>query len=541
MKTSKLSNLLTQPEIQNKPSKVKIELKTINIGDLIDAFNDGTTSFGERKAIFEELRRRDVDLARESITNLCRNYEHSGAKDLINFICFMLDYVVLDIFEKFECVLALHNSNNSNTRGYFTQILRDYSAMSKDTRPSITIFIDVLRYLLVDSSMSNQQNDEVVDHVKWFLNDSSLSTPFIYKTIISIQRDEDRKVQKNYLDCLYMEFFNSQIDPNHLILSAQYLLQWKLNVSEVESKLLSIAQSLDTTYNTRADSADLLIKMGSSSIREAASKIISELGRDMSSAPTLATNKQNVHLMDESVNKFLLILGGTKLDVITKDSEAERVIIFSDVIEIIKALPKYSNNSDEINSSLLRIKIDQLIYPGSQTLATIFIKIFQMIQKHSYKDMLMDRLIEELIEAANTCSSGHVSRLVNIFSGIDGFVMDIGFRNQIESNIAGRLNAKIKTAIDTQTRDNISKTGRIPDIEELNIIDVEYRNKISCEMINNQPEDRLSFNQFFRENIGYIRDEMYNEFVGGGHVTSDDFEMYIRQGLIFYETGHKEN
>ena len=160
-----------------------------------------------------------------------------------------------------------------------------------------------------------------------------------------------------------------------------------------------------------------------------------------------------------------------------------------------------------------------------------------MIEKHTYKTMLMDRLVEELIDMADTCSTGHCNRLVNVFSGIDGFVMDIGWRNQIESNIAGRLTTRARIAIDHDARHG----AILLSAQQIKDIDDEYRAKILCEMLSEHVDERLTFNQFFREVIGDVRNELREEFVTiGGYISADDFDIYFRQGLVFYETGERD-
>jgi hypothetical protein len=526
MKKTSISSLISKKSTNDKIPQPIINPESLDLIDLTEGFHNGINSFGTRKKYLEEIKKRFPDLARESITNICRNAEYSGASDFVNFICFILDYYPdLDIFEKMECTLTLFNSKHKKAQLYLIKLLKDYIKETKQTRPSITIFVDIIKYLLISPNESL-----VYPYIKWFCTDSEYPYNYIYKTIISIQRDSDRVACKEYLDSFYIEFFFSDnTDDNHKILSAQYILQNKTKrYEETECVILLIAQNLNTPYNTRADSADLLIKLGSEYVRKEAITIISELGKDISATPSISANKQNVHLLDESVNKFLLTLGGIRLDIIKNNKGIEECIKFDNIVDIIK---EYSND-DKINNSLLRIKIDQIIYPGSQSLSTIFIRIYQMINKHENKELLMQRLIEELIDMADTCSSGHCSRLVNVFSGIDGFIMNIGWQKQIESNISGRLTKKAKMA-------TCKEIGDLNQEEILSLND-EYRSKILSEMIEPDIENRLTFNTFFLECIGSIKDEMYEEFVGQKHITDEMFDLYFRQGLMYYEIGIRD-
>jgi hypothetical protein len=242
------------------------------------------------------------------------------------------------------------------------------------------------------------------------------------------------------------------------------------------------------------------------------------------------------------VDSFLLDLAGTKLDVVRGDDGNERARTFDDVVkDLVRYVEagKYRESLDKMNVSLLRLRIDQIVYTGSQSLATIFVRIYQRTQKHAFKDMLLERLVEELIDMADTCSSGHANRLVNVFSGVDGFIMDIGWRSQIESNISGRLTAKARVAIDKTAREKAEKKAITYTAEELKVIDEKFRDAVLEQMTSDKVEERLEFHAFFRDCIGGIREEMKREFVPA-HVTEDEFELMFRQGLNFYETGVRE-
>lgn len=527
-------------------SSVEIDEKIPDdIGDLMDAFCDGTKSFGQRKLYFEEMRRRDNDIGREAISGLCKSFQESGSKDLRSFICFLFDYGKLDLFQKFECAMVLDYSKHESAKDCFLSILKDFINIPYESRPSLALFIDVLKYLIVSSV-----EDRVKGFIEWFMKDSKAPIQFIYKTITSIHRESIdnsqvgelpiRKASKEYIDYLYLSFFRIPPDARHCVLSAQYLLNNGLAIDKVEEVLLEIANDRTLEHITRADAADVLLKVGSERVRANAGRVITELGRDMSALPTISSNRENVHLVDESVKEFLLVLGSFPLVTVQKDG-VEKSREFDDVVRIIHNIPLYEPNKEKIDSSLLRIRLDQLIYPGSQLLSGIFLRIFQCIEKHPDCGLLMQRLIEELIDMADTCSTGHANRLVNIFSGVgmNGLFLRIPWKDQIESNIAGRLTAKAKIAIDNEARADFAKKNITPSIEELKTIDDTFRDNVLCEMMNEKIENRVNWNRFLREVMSSLREEMSKEFVGEGHITAQEFDLFFREGMIFYETGQR--
>jgi hypothetical protein len=94
-----------------KSSSVIRDWNSYDVYDLIDEFHDTSNPIGERKVIYEIMKSKDPELAKEQIINLCRNYEGSGSKALLSFIYFVLDYFNLDLFSKIECVFTIYNSN----------------------------------------------------------------------------------------------------------------------------------------------------------------------------------------------------------------------------------------------------------------------------------------------------------------------------------------------------------------------------------------------------------------------------------------------
>ena len=195
-----------------------------------------------------------------------------------------------------------------------TSILRDFAQEAPGSRPSIALYIDILRYLF-----EGPFEERVAESVRWLCQSSGVAIPFLYHTIVSVTReaaapnDPDsmppRRASKEYPACLYRAFFQGPIDDKHRILASQYLLSNELDRPAVEGVLLSICKDSTRPHNIRADAADTLVKLGRPNVRTEAMRVIAELGKDLTRLPTLATNRENVHAFDASVIQFLLELG----------------------------------------------------------------------------------------------------------------------------------------------------------------------------------------------------------------------------------------
>jgi hypothetical protein len=158
--------------------------------------------------------------------------------------------------------------------------------------------------------------------------------------------------------------------------------------------------------------------------------------------------------------------------------------------------------------------IDRAVYGSTNmTLATILSKIWTYIQDSEHRAELERRLLEELIDANNKCSTGYTSRLVNVLSGFDDDMsITISFEDQIIANLEGRLNANIKKIEDEEEQGGI--------LEEMTIPVIHYHL-------------RPNFLKFFRENISEIREGMFQEFTS--FMSDIDYDMYFRKAIIHYE------
>lgn len=81
------------------------------------------------------------------------------------------------------------------------------------------------------------------------------------------------------------------------------------------------------------------------------------------------------------------------------------------------------------------------------TLKQMFLSLFMFIQKHIYRDELLDRLNEELEDMSGTCSTGHMSRLINVLQGYsDEYSISIDPEKYMKTWIYNSLNNLLKDA-----------------------------------------------------------------------------------------------
>jgi len=346
-----------------------------------------------------------------------------------------------------------------------------------------------------------------------------------------------------------------------MILSAQVILGFdffeKEHKTQVENIILDFCQDNQLDFNLRADAADLLLTFATSDYtRQVALDTIILLGRQINRGiHSVYDDKQNVHnqTIDDSIKEILCFLASIQLETkngnyITYEDTCKEIIEFYCKIHNIEMNSKYllfddtnepdtkneTNDIDEdndyvcndtilknlelIRASFLRFSLDRGLYNNFQSIQTLFIKIWNIIKTHEHRDSLTSRLFEELIDMSGSCTSGHISRIVNVLSGfeINGKLINlsIDYKDEMTSNMIAKLNKKI-----------------------CNIEDEDYKYNISEEMLwTSNYESRIHFNKFFRENVMEIRNQLYDEYVVTLNLLdSETFEINFRQALMKFE------
>lgn len=272
------------------------------------------------------------------------------------------------------------------------------------------------------------------------------------------------------------------------LLSAQFILAHfvptEYNRIQLEDFLLSIAEDKEQTINYRAECADILYNYGiEKHYVDSATKIINELGElyTQNKCSTIYTNIQNVH--DTTINKNII---NTLRELIQKVKSKRHS---GEVLEIIR--DKYSHldksKMDKIMSSLERIMIDTAKYE-MLNMSDILVLVWEFICQSEHKQELEYRLIQELEDMDETCSTGHLSRILNVLSGyFSENVVQISLKDQLRSNIFARYTKLIKMLSD------------------------DLQDKINNELISNDYDKKDNIKTFL---LDYnLEDILYKEFV----------------------------
>ena len=355
---------------------------------------------------------------------------------------------------------------------------------------------------------------------------------FFYKYIKDVQYNYDY-----FIKISQMEFIDKpQNSIYYRILSGQYLLQ-KSSLSQDEimgiySILTNFANDVTIEYDRRADAADVLLQLGDENTKRIGRQIITELGINDRSI-TIFDNAQNVHTqeVEESVLETLEFFASIPIITINK-IPIDFDYVNAQIEDILKTRSdeSFNDSNDKIKLALNRIRLDRALYSKyNNTLSNILVKIWSYLTKHKYEKEMLNRLLEELIEMSGTCSTGFVSRLINVPSGFGDFSVRISWEDQIIANLSGRLNAKIRNISIESCKNYEHEILSVSD----NIEDFQANVMMELTICSSNVQNRPNFNLFFRKNIAEIREEMYKEFTE--YLDDTTFDLYMRKALSRYE------
>ena len=148
-------------------------------------------------------------------------------------------------------------------------------------------------------------------------------------------------------------------------------------------------------------------------------------------------DSQNVH--NTTINQSTL---NTASELINRyDTQNRRIDFVYYKRKSLDELPP--EQIEKVEKSIHRINTDTSTFGKDFTLYTIYQSLLNLIDRHPQKNDLNERLLDELIDMSGKCSTGHLSRLINV---LQGFETDLQVKVKI--NINDEIYAKIKHLIE---------------------------------------------------------------------------------------------
>ena len=403
-----------------------------------------------------------------------------------------------------------------------------FADLVNDRRIEVKYRVEASRYLIASENEENIQISqeallEIIDSKEYSSSYRySIIAGFIGKTGIStilnagklkIPYDED------FVYVLQTNFFYGDNEPRERVLSGQHLIQMECVDSkekeEISNMLLEISNSEALSEDIRADAADVVLRLGVGNSKVKARDIIRLLGRQPSGQKMLSTvysDSQNVH------NENIIRCVSTFIEKIISETSAQIPPfqqVYSEIGNLIRQKKLEPKQRISALKSLNRVSVDSATFTENNVnLAEILIHVWVRIQGHPEEEKveLEKRLIEELVDMSDTCSSGHCARFVNILSTYD-VSLRISWEEQIEANVSGRMQARIRDIQDDNLRTKIV-LGMLDDSEE---------------------EDRQAYVEFVKDQLKVLEKELFSEFVGEGYISEDKFKTAFEKSKSKWE------
>lgn len=460
------------------------------------------------------------------------------ASDIIQILVMLIKDTAIDSHERATSAVSLYNN------GEIEVCYVCFSTLAYDRSLLVKYRVEACRYLF--GSWDDECRQEALDVLLEIIGTSSLQSSFRYRIITGYISNtgigtllNNNKIMIGYNEPFVFElqnlfFFDVRNDVRDRILSGQHLLQMDESVSEdlrksVADHLLQIALDEEQTVRTRADICDVLLRENERFVGfvedEETSERVKRVDDECAAVAQEVLDKiRFAHLEDaegfdkvrtfyndaENVHKALPQVI-TAAEELYSELEQIRRRPYSDIHSRMVKLIKESCDSKEERvekfNALNRIDIDTARFTKhSLTLAEILVLVVTKIdtyESQERKDEAYMKLLIQLEQMDDTCSSGHVSRLVGIVKDI--FV----WSDQVLSNLTARMQK------------------RVADLDEEDV-DKEYISELPLGFSDEDKwkEDRAK--EYLEALFSDIRDELYVEFVGEDYISADDFAIYTR-------------
>ena len=317
---------------------------------------------------------------------------------------------------------------------------------------------------------------------------------------------KNTKLDGHVVHELHPYFFTLSKERNYplelTLMSARYIIDQYDYISDerntVLEYILDVADDKNESIYARSECADILITLGEGNEIIFGEQVIEELGDlyNENKNKTIYTNAQNAH--NETINENTRnIVRALYKDYLKTKSYNDLVkTSYEDIHKELSTIDSSEENNDKLHSFFYRVMTDPFRFERL-SLSDIVLLVYNKICSFENKNDLMKRLLEEILDCDNSCTTGYFTRIVNT---LNGFINDkdmcfnINPRDELRSVIFARINRNIRS-LPEKTRESVLEA-----IEEANFgVFEEFMDYYS-------PEDEIR-----KEYSGLIEEEEFNK------------------------------
>lgn len=522
------------------------EIKTLVINTdakdfrLFEQFMDISIDNNGRDTIIKELERRDPLLLNELYNNNIVSYIETPTSSLKNNLYYLLKHPMIDFLKRIqilETVITYDSKSQSKTYENMIDLIYDVSSydikQQKELNVSTTVLFDTIKNMMkkpfVKQIFEKLTEEEIrqqrlIQSFTNIFNSQYLNEDFKYKLFDSLKKDsniiQNIKFVVSKLLVLYA-FINYQYN--------LYICQYLLENNHIQKEhLLYLVKICERSENENciADIADFLISDKIENYSSIDLKEFKQIGLQLFEGikwdssvkhKNIYNNKQNIHSIniDKSIKPFFEKLinmdFGERLPANIDDDKIHELI--EEILKMARdIIEKHDMKLDmvKIERTIQRFILDNTVYTDKlvSLLQLLFRSYLYIMITNEGNEELLKRFVEELYEMADTCSTGHLVRLANIFSGYD-----VNMHMDVEDELKGCIFQRLTKIINNKSE------------KEQEII---YENTNSAEFMVILSKDL----------VGLIN-ELEKEYVESKIISSTTLQELFRKYIGMFQTGEK--
>ncbi len=336
---------------------------------------------------------------------------------------------------------------------------------------------------------------------------------------------KNNKLDGHVVHELHPYFFSLAKERNYplelTLMSARYIIDQYDYLSDernlVLEYILDVADDKNESIYARSECADILLTLGEGNEIIFGEQVIEELGDlyNENKNKTIYTNAQNAHNETINENTRNIVRALYKEYLKTKSYNDLIKTSYEDIYKELSIIDnseegaKADGKQDKIHSFFYRVMTDPFRFERL-SLSDIVLLVYNKISTFSeeIKPEIMKRLLEEILDCDNTCTTGYFTRIVNTLNGFineKDMCFNINPKDELRSVIFARINRNIR-ALPEKTRESVLdaiEEGKFDVFEEFmdyyspeDEIKKEYKGLIEEEEFN------ILFNRCVKEFIG---------------------------------------
>lgn len=265
---------------------------------------------------------------------------------------------------------------------------------------------------------------------------------------------ESKVVLIDFLKHAYYSLFDDQLPFKNNVPSLEFFFEYATRIGKERDEMMEYCRHLFSEGMEYGDAQILVDLLPRGRLRESVMTFLRKRNTKINKTDDLIffNDRQGVHNdgIASSVSKLLTLMN-------TNDISDE----FDQHVAAFKM--KAGQLSPQQELSLQTIDRDT----SKCNLRNCFCHVWSKIVNHEHETELINRLLEELTEMSGKCLSGHLSRLVNVFSGFDSnFQIKVDYDDEIKAAVIARFRARINTLPEEEAAiylENMVETDKTPE------------------------------------------------------------------------------